>query len=100
MQLKKNDVVTTSSQDEALARYRISREVPCSVLKWESVLGSLDDNTARYDLILLQVLRQISCELCSAYTFQVLRQISSELCYAYTMFNPILENTLLPASRT
>ena len=42
MQLKKNDVVPTSSQDEALARYSVSREVPCSVLKWEMVLGSLD----------------------------------------------------------
>ena len=42
MQLKKNDVVPTSSQDEALARYSVSREVPCSVLKWETVLGSLD----------------------------------------------------------
>ena len=28
MQLKKNDVVPTSSQDEALARYSVSREVP------------------------------------------------------------------------
>ena len=35
-------VVPTSSQDEALARYSVSREVPCSVLKWETVLGSLD----------------------------------------------------------
>ena len=26
----------------ALARYSVSREVPCSVLKWETVLGSLD----------------------------------------------------------
>ena len=42
MQLKKNDVVPTSSQDEALARYSVSREVPSSVLKWETVLGSLD----------------------------------------------------------
>ena len=41
-QLEKNDVVPTSSQDEALARYIVSREVPCSVLKWETVLGSLD----------------------------------------------------------
>ena len=39
---EKNDVVPTSSQDEALARYSVSREVPCSVLKWETVLGSLD----------------------------------------------------------
>ena len=30
------------SQDEALARYSVSREVPCSFLKWETVLGSLD----------------------------------------------------------
>ena len=29
---EKNDVVPTSSQDEALARYSVSREVPCSVL--------------------------------------------------------------------
>ena len=43
MQLEKNDVVPTSSQDEALARYSVSREVPCSVLKWEMVLGSLDE---------------------------------------------------------
>ena len=42
MQLMKNDVVPTSSQDEVLARYSVSREVPCSVLKWETVLGSLD----------------------------------------------------------
>ena len=42
MQLEKNDVVPTSSQDEALARYSVSREVPCSILKWETVLGSLD----------------------------------------------------------
>ena len=34
-QLEKNDVVPTSSQDEALARYSVSREVPCSVLKCE-----------------------------------------------------------------
>ena len=58
MQLKKNDVVPTSSQDEALARYSVSREVPCSVLKCETVfdtlmrpqkfpdtLGSLEGNT-------------------------------------------------------
>ena len=38
-QLEKNDVVPTSSQDEALARYSVSREVPYSVLKWETVLG-------------------------------------------------------------
>ena len=35
-QLEKNDVVPTSSQDEALARDGVSREVPCSVLKWET----------------------------------------------------------------
>ena len=35
-QLEKNDVVPTSSQDEALALYSVSREVPCSVLKWET----------------------------------------------------------------
>ena len=32
----------TSSQDAALARYSVPREVTCSVLKWETVLGSLD----------------------------------------------------------
>ena len=42
MHLEKNDVVPKSSQDEALARYSVSREVPCSVLKWETVFGSLD----------------------------------------------------------
>ena len=31
-----------SWQDEALARYSVSREVPCSLLMWEAVLGSLD----------------------------------------------------------
>ena len=41
-QLAKNDVVPTSSQDEALARYSVSREVPCSVLKCETVLCTLD----------------------------------------------------------
>ena len=35
-------MVTPSSQDEALACYSISREVPCSVLKLETVLGTLD----------------------------------------------------------
>ena len=40
-QLEKNDVVPTSSQNEALARYSVPREVTCSVLKWETVLGSL-----------------------------------------------------------
>ena len=41
-QLEKNHVFPSSSQYEALARYSVSREVPCSVLKWETVLGSLD----------------------------------------------------------
>ena len=41
MQLEKNDVVPTSSQDEALARYSVSREVPCSVLKWKWYLAPL-----------------------------------------------------------
>ena len=40
-QLEKNHVVPTAWQDEALARYSVSREVPCSILKWETVLGSL-----------------------------------------------------------
>ena len=35
-QLEKNHVVPTSSQDEALALYGVSREVPCSVLKCET----------------------------------------------------------------
>ena len=30
------------STEKHLARYSVSREVPCSVLKWETVLGSLD----------------------------------------------------------
>ena len=34
-------MVPSSSQDEALARYSVSREVPRSVLKWETVLGTL-----------------------------------------------------------
>ena len=33
----KNHVVPTSSQDEALARDGVSREVPCSALKGERV---------------------------------------------------------------
>ena len=41
MQLKKNDVVPTSSQDEALAHYGVSREVHCSALKCETVPDTL-----------------------------------------------------------
>ena len=42
MQLEKNDVVPTSLQDEPLARYGVSREVPRPVLKCETLLGTLD----------------------------------------------------------
>ena len=40
-QLEKNHVVPTSWQDEALARHGVSREVPCSALKGETVPDSL-----------------------------------------------------------
>ena len=40
-QLGKNHVVPTSWQDEALARHGVSREVPCSALKGETVPDSL-----------------------------------------------------------
>ena len=36
-------VVPTSSQDEALAHYSVSREVPCSALKGETVPDTLRD---------------------------------------------------------
>ena len=36
-QLEKNHVVPTSWQDEALARDGVSKEVPCSALKGETV---------------------------------------------------------------
>ena len=36
-QLEKNHVVPTAWQDEALARDGVSREVPCSALKGETV---------------------------------------------------------------
>ena len=42
LSVRENHVVPTAWQDEALARDGVSREVPCSVLKWETVLGSLD----------------------------------------------------------
>ena len=35
-------MVLPSSQDEALARYSVSKDVPGSVLKCETVLGTLD----------------------------------------------------------
>ena len=35
-------MVPTSWQDEALARYSFSRNVPRSILKCETVLGTLD----------------------------------------------------------
>ena len=38
---RKKHVVPTSSQDEALARYGVSREVPCSVLKCATVPDTL-----------------------------------------------------------
>ena len=40
-QLEKDHVVPTSSQDEVLARYGVSREVPGSVLKCETVPDTL-----------------------------------------------------------
>ena len=40
-QLEKNHVVPTSWQDEALARDGMSREVPCSALKGETLPDSL-----------------------------------------------------------
>ena len=40
-QIEKKHVVPTSSQDEALAHYGVSREVPCSALKGETVPDSL-----------------------------------------------------------
>ena len=40
-QLEKNHVVPPSWQDEALARHGVSREVPCSTLKGETVPDSL-----------------------------------------------------------
>ena len=40
-QLEKNHVVPTAWHDEALARYGVSREVPCSALKGETVPDSL-----------------------------------------------------------
>ena len=41
-QLEKNNVVPLSSKYEAPVSYSVSREVPCSVLKCETVLGTLD----------------------------------------------------------
>ena len=41
-QLEKTHVVPTSWHDEALAPYSVSREVPRSVLKCETVLGTFD----------------------------------------------------------
>ena len=40
--LEKIHLVPPSALDEALARYSISREVPRSILKCETVLGTLD----------------------------------------------------------
>ena len=41
-QLEKNNVAPPSSKYEAPISYSVSREVPCSVLKCETVLGTLD----------------------------------------------------------
>ena len=41
VQLEKIHVVPTSSQDEALAHYSVSGEVPCSALKRETVTDTL-----------------------------------------------------------
>ena len=41
-QLEKNNVAPPSSKYEAPVSYSVSREVPCSVLKCETVLGTLD----------------------------------------------------------
>ena len=41
-QLEKNHVAPPSSQDEAPGCYSISREVPGSILKYKTVLGTLD----------------------------------------------------------
>ena len=41
LQLEKNHVVPKSSQDEALAQYGVSRAVPCSTLKCETVHDTL-----------------------------------------------------------
>ena len=38
---KKNHMVSPSSQDEALARHSVSREVPRFILKFETVFGKL-----------------------------------------------------------
>ena len=40
-QLEKKHVVPTSSQDEAVACYSVSKEVPCSALKCETVPDTL-----------------------------------------------------------
>ena len=42
-QLEKKHVVPTAWQDEALARDGVSREVPCSALKGETVPDSLPE---------------------------------------------------------
>ena len=47
-QLEKNHVVPTSSQDEALARDGLSREVPCSALKGETVPDSYNQTRDNY----------------------------------------------------
>ena len=42
-----NDTLSGSAlQDEALGRYSVSREVPRSILKYKTVLGTLDAKTA------------------------------------------------------
>ena len=42
-QLEKNHVVPTAWQDEALARDGVSREVPCSALKGETLSSQFLD---------------------------------------------------------
>ena len=48
--LEKNHVVPTAWQDEALARDGVSREVPCSALKGETVPLSKGDSDLGFAL--------------------------------------------------
>ena len=41
-QLEKNHEVPLSSRDEPLSHYSVLREIPCSLLKFEKVLDTLD----------------------------------------------------------
>ena len=49
-------MVPTSLQDEPLARYGVSREVPCFVIKFEMLLGTLDA-TPKFPNILVSLER-------------------------------------------